>query len=98
MKVRGKKKSGRVDTISSSFTLFQIELKTSQGGLISWGVECRFKHLGTGKYLALSKNEINGEWHMRLTSRSTDPDTVFSLQPVDKVKCTLSIQHMLINA
>jgi hypothetical protein len=59
------------------------------GGLIPWKVECRLKHLGTGKYLSLNKNILgeNGDdarLYLELTRDVRRPDTIFILHPVDK--------------
>lgn len=75
---RGKRHETR-----SSNALFQIELKNaSKGGLIPWNTECRFRHMGTEKFLALGES-TEKEVYLYLTRDVNEP-TLFTFHPVDK--------------
>lgn len=55
------KSGGRKDTTSSN-TLWQIELRNSvQGGILTWNTPCRFRHVGSGKYLSLNTSGKGGK-------------------------------------
>jgi len=83
IKTKGKK-TGRSDETKSSNTMWQIETRSVQGGLIPWNTECRFKHQGTGKYIALSKDAVNGNVHLMFTRDFRNLGTIFTICPVDQ--------------
>lgn len=92
LKVKSKKTVG--DTTSSN-TLFVVELPSNHGGVVPWGSECRFKHLGTGKYLCMSRDfytEDMNKRHLNLTKDIRNPDTLFTLAPVDQVEVLTTLK------
>lgn len=74
---------------ASSNSMFQIDLKSAGGGIISWGSECRLIHLATGKYLALNREPWNAsdpsKLSLKLVRDPLDPYAMFIIHPVDKV-------------
>lgn len=79
--------SSKSKTTSSSTTMWLIELENSvSGGTIPFKKIVRFRLQGTRQYLTMGKKIRSTpleEWSLGLTFISTDPNTLFQLNPLN---------------